>query len=173
MAVTGYLYKRIASTPRNPTVYPDIIDELESSYIPDSNKIRFRTEIGKLEGFQKIHQNKIRTLSHINQQGQLSQHSKQHGLDGHDVDIFGIFNDLSHVDILDNLAEQTTQFTLDYPEGVLGLYIERAPSSVNKDCTDTQGYCIIETEIGRIARKSTVWDFRCKLRFNGVLKIAD
>ncbi|MCJ8306709.1 MAG: hypothetical protein HRU07_06630 [Nitrosopumilus sp.] len=173
MTVTGYLYKRIPSTPRNPSLYPNLIDELESSYIPDSNKIRFRTEIGKFEGFQKKHTNKIRTTSHINQLGQLSQHSKQHGMDGHDVDIFGIFNDKTHADILDDLAEQTSQFSADYPEGVIGLYIEKAPKSVNKDCTTTQGYCIIETETGRIARKSTVWDFRCTLRFNGVLKIAD
>ncbi len=173
MTDTAILYRRTAVTPRDVGTYPDLIDELsDDNYIDAADKIFFTTKIRQFEGFERRYDNKIRTVSHINSKGQISQQSKHYGMDGLDIDIFGNFKDKADISKLISF-EETYQTPAEYPDGIIGLYVINY-DFLNKDPDKTakKGYLLMGSVTGHVGSKSTIWDFRTTLRFGGVLKSA-
>ena len=167
MAETAILYMRTQTTKRDATTYPNLLDELKSSYIPATNKLIFETRIKQFEGFRKTHKNKIRSFTHIDPDAQLSQKNKHYGLDSQDIDIFGNFKDKSHVTVFDNLVERN-QTPGSINDGILGLFVVGS-EFLNKDPGSGQAYVALGSEMGRVSKLSELWDFKITLRFGGIL----
>ncbi len=163
MAETAILYQRDVA--RDATTYPELIDELKSDHI--THKVIFETRIKQFEGFNKKYRNKIRTHTHINTDGTISQKNTHYGLEAYDVNIFGNFKDKSHITIMNRLAE-SHQTPNTYQDGKIGLYVIGS-EFLNKDPQAGEGYTILAAETGRVAKMKEIWDFKIELRFGGTI----
>ena len=161
---TAILYRRTNATLRDAATYTDLDNELISTYIPDANKILFETRMRQLEGFQRIYKAKVRSHTHINIAGNLSQKNINYGLDDFDLSIYGNFKDKSDINKL--ISFESAIPDVDFPNGSIGLYVPFS-DFLNID-PPAKGYTLLESTTGRVSRMNDIWDFKISLRFGGM-----
>ena len=120
MTDTPILYRRTDATPRNSAKYPELSDELMSSYISATDKIIFDTKEKLFEGFTHQSTNKVRTHSQINTIGIFSQKNTIYGLESEETTINITLKKKVDMDIFNSLMKSAALTA--YPHGVIGLY---------------------------------------------------
>ena len=163
MTDTPILYRRTDTTPRNSVKYPELFDELMSSYISATDKIIFNSKEKLYEGFDYQTTNKVRSHTQINTIGLFSQKNTIYGLDSADTTINITLKKKADIDIFISLMESSPSST--YPNGIIGLY---DPSSdfASIDPTSAKGYIAMGNSIKRRSQLN-LWKITAPLRFGG------